>query len=137
MKSIYRSEKSSQYEKNPAAGDSGYIVLYDRAFDSNGNLTRILAHEFAHEVFRQIPNDLRRKYADEAGWIREGDGQSYLPGRLEYVEEDGPSSITEDFSNNIEYFIFDRKKLQKTSPKVVAWIQKMFGDKLKVGKGPK
>lgn len=137
VKSIYRSEKSSEYEKNPAAGDSGYIVLYDHAFDRDTNLTRIFVHEFAHEVFRQIPNDLRRKYADEAGWIRTGDGQSYLPGRLDYVEEDGPSSITEDFSNNIEYFIFDRKKLQKTAPKVDAWIQKMFSDKLKVGKGPK
>lgn len=134
VKSIYRSQKSFQYEKNPAAGDSGYIVLYDRAFDGNANLARILAHEFAHEVFRQIPNNLRRKYADEAGWIREGDGQSYLPGRLDYVEEDGPSSVTEDFANNIEYFIFDRKKLQKTAPKVDTWIQKMFGDKLKVGK---
>ena len=137
VKSIYRSQKSSQYEKNPAGGDSSYIVLYDPAFDSNANLTRILAHEFAHEAFRQIPNDLRRKYADAAGWILEEDGQSYRAGRLDYVEEDGPTSMTEDFSNNIEYFIFDRKKLQKTAPRVDSWIQKMFGDKLKLEKGPK
>jgi hypothetical protein len=61
----------------------------------------------------------------------------FSSGRLDYVEEDGPSSITEDFFNNIEYFIFERKKLQNTAPKVDAWIQKMFGDKLKVGKESK
>lgn len=137
VKSIYRSGKSSQHEKNPAAGDSGFIILYDRAFGSGNNLPRIIAHEFSHEVFRQIPNDLRRKYADEAGWIREGDGKSYLPGRLDYVEEDGRSSVTEDFANNIEFFIFERKKLKETAPKVDAWIQKMFGDKLGMGKTSK
>ena len=46
--------------------------------------------------------------------------RKYFPNRGGYVEEDGRESITEDFSNNIEYYLFDPGALKVKTPKVFA-----------------
>ena len=43
--------------------------------------------------------------------------------------------MTEDFSNNIEYFLIETTVLQKKAPKVHAWIKQHFGEKFKLSKG--
>lgn len=139
VKTLYRAEKSSAFDQNPAAGDEGVIVIYDAAFKDKQVLSRILAHEFAHELFRQFPDVKRTDYATSTGWkiaISPTTGRyKFIPLRFDYVEEDGPESVTEDFANNIEYHLFEREKLRKTTPKAYDWFGKVFGDKLKLGKG--
>jgi hypothetical protein len=142
VKTIFRLEKSSLYDQNPAAGEAGEIALYESAFASKQNLTRILAHEFAHEVYRQLSNANKDEYRIAADWLlvknpRADGGYQLVPNRDndQYVEEDGLESLSEDFSNNIEYFLFDPETLQKKTPKAYQWIKKHFNDNFKVVKG--
>lgn len=46
------------------------------------------------------------------------------------MASDGKESPTEDFSNNIEYFMFDVKKLKTFNPSIYEWIERTYGDKL-------
>lgn len=141
VKNIYRLEKSSSYDKNPAAGEEGEIAIYDAAFSSKTNLTRVLSHEFAHELYRQLSVADKTAYAKTAGWLAvklsSTTSPRWIPTRdnSAYVENDGPESMTEDFSNNIEYFLFDSQVLQRKTPKVFNWIKKKFGDNFKLVKG--
>ena len=114
-------------------------MLYDAAFSGRQNLSRVLSHEFAHEIFRQLPDSARQEYAIAAGWklIPQPETRKYryLLKRFEYVEEDSPSSVTEDFANNVEYYLFNPSKLSKVAPQASGWLLKTYGDKLKLSKG--
>jgi len=137
--SIYRAAKSSDYDQNPAIGDDGFIVLYDNAFSGKRNLGRVLAHELAHELFRRIPDGMRRQYSATTGWktiknLRTDETQFVLT-RFKVLEADSSESVTEDFANNIEYYLFDKAKLRQMVPEAAEWFQKTFGDTLNLGKG--
>lgn len=136
---IYRAEKSSTYKMNPALGDDGYIVIYDQAFSGSLPLKRVIAHEMAHEFFRAMPDIERISYATSTDWLifrsSPGGKQSMIANRDHFVEPDGRESVTEDFANNVEYYLFDPKTLLKKTPKAHLWLQKKFGDRLKLRKG--
>jgi hypothetical protein len=137
--SIYRAVKSEDFDQNPASGDDGFIVLYDHAFIPKQNLGRVLAHELAHELFRRVSDDTRKQYASSVGWktvknLRTGKNQ-FVMMRFNEVEADSSESVTEDFANNIEYYLFDRERLTKKVPEASGWIQKTFGGTFKLGKG--
>lgn len=38
----------------------------------------------------------------------------------------------EDFSNNIEFYLFDAMALEKKTPQAYQWIKKNFGETLKI-----
>jgi hypothetical protein len=92
-------------------------------------------------MFRQFSDTERRKYATDNGWKfapDESTGQNHaIPFRFDYVEDDSPSSVTEDFANNIEYFLFNPQRLMKVAPSTHNWIRTRFGDRFRVGKGAK
>ena len=132
---LFRLEKSFLYDQNPASGEAGEIAIYDSAFKAKANLSRILAHEFAHEVFRQFSDTEKDQFRMAADWLlvkdpRAAKGMMSIPNRDsdQYVEQDGMESLTEDFSNDIDYFLFEPTVLRKKSPKVYDWIGKKFGD---------
>jgi hypothetical protein len=66
---ILRFDKSSLDPKNPASGEAGEIVIYNTAFDSNIDLSRVLSHELAHELYRQLPVADKEIYRINSGWI--------------------------------------------------------------------
>jgi len=137
IKGIFRFSKSSQYGLNPASGQSGYIVLYDPAFDPQNNLARIISHELAHEAFRQFSGATKYKYSEIGEWLvrRTPKGEEVLiPNRDFYTEEDGKENIEEDFSNNTEYFLFNPEGLKAKAPKVYDWIRNQYGDNFKLRK---
>jgi len=142
VEGIYRMKKSLDHSSNPAANHDHQIVLYDAAFSSKQNLSRILAHEFAHQLYRQFYDDEDKgaSYAKAADWIpvrMAGADKTILmakPSR-EFVENDGEDGPAEDFGNNIEYFLFNPKELKTKTPKIYDWISKRYGDKFKIGKG--
>ena len=143
MDGIYRLNKfSGEPPNNPGAGFDNSIALYDEAFNQKQNLSRVLAHEFAHKLYRQFYDvDGGKEYADIAEWKLYSNaktGDKFLTTwRDDFVEADGIKGPDEDFSNNIEYFLFDPKKLKAKSPKINDWIQKKYGAKFKLGKGSK
>ncbi|MCM2322221.1 MAG: hypothetical protein NDJ90_03060 [Oligoflexia bacterium] len=142
VEALFRLEKSSTYAKNPAAGRPGEIAVYDPAFDPKENLARVLAHEFAHEAYRQLPNAAKNSYRVAAEWLLVRNpslpgGYVFVPNRdpEAFVAEDGPETMTEDFSNNVEYFLFEPQVLHRKTPKVYDWIKAKFGDNFKLGRG--
>lgn len=136
IKGLYRLEKSVFYP-NPASGEPNSIALYDSAFSSNEKLSQILAHELAHELFRNLGDADRRGYMVATQWFEQriGNKTYTVRGRSDgqFIEADGMNSPAEDFSNNIEAFLFNPKKLESISPSAYKWIQHHFGDKLKLG----
>ena len=142
VQGIYRLIQFKEYAANPAAGFENNIALYDPAFQTRQNLTRILAHEFAHKLYRHFYDiDRGQEYARIADWKSYTNPKTaekvIYTFRDQFVEEDGSFGPDEDFSNNIEYFLFEPKKLKKVSPKIYDWIEKKYGPKFKIGKGSK
>jgi len=130
IKGIYRLRKSKDYP-NPASGSNEVIVIYDSAFESSRNLGRILSHEFAHQNFKDLSKDEKQDYRRASGWRMklESDRNVYWEGREDgYVEEDGKISYEEDYSNNLEHYLYDPDKLKKVTPSAHSWIKKHFGD---------
>jgi hypothetical protein len=139
VRGIFRLDRSQAYDANPASGQDGEITVYDPAFTKEQNLARILGHEMAHELYRHLSVDDKRNYLFAADWLPYKNTKTgewlLIPNRDQYVAEDGKESPTEDFSNNIEYYLFDPDALKVKSPKVYDWIQKKFGDTFKLAKG--
>lgn len=124
VEGIFRMEKFLTDESNLAAGKDRQIVLHNNAFEKNQNLTRILAHEFAHKLYRQFydTQDKGKSYAKSADWLSMKNpktGENFITTwRNDFVEEDGINGPDEDFSNNIEYYLFAPHLLKSKNPKI-------------------
>jgi hypothetical protein len=139
IEGIYRLQRDGSGSPNPGASQKGKIILYDTVFGSKADLPRVLAHELTHELFRGFTPTEITDYAAAGGWfeIELFKEKMYMRGRPKntFVEQDGWTKIDEDFSNNVEYFLFQPEALKKTTPKVYDWIKKKYGDKLKLERG--
>lgn len=127
---IYRLKRSKDYP-NPASSSDGVIVIYDSSFDLSRNLGRIIAHELSHQNFKDLSKDEKQDYRRATGWRLkiESDRNVYWVGRKDgYVEEDGKISYEEDYSNNLEHYLYDPDKLKRVTPSAYEWIKKHFGD---------
>jgi hypothetical protein len=112
--------------------------LYDTAFSKDKNLTQVLAHELAHQYFRQLSDEDIKSYRKAADWFNLGKVDAkpiYATSRTQFALEDSNSSIDEDFANNIELYLYDQTRLKKLTPKIADWIQNQFGVKFNLGKG--
>lgn len=135
---IYRLFKSTPDAENSGSGHDNDIALYDPAFDTNQNLSQVLAHELAHKLYNQFTESDALDYNKAAQWkpIKSPSGQFiFVPFRDGFVEPDGEEGPNEDFSNNIEYFLFKPEVLRKITPKVYDWIRDKYGPKFKIEKG--
>jgi hypothetical protein len=134
---IYRMERSV-YFPNPASGDfNGDIAVYDSAFDQTNNLSQVLAHEIAHRIFSSLSPEEVKSYLYAAGWVNVGTDThpDYELLREKTVDPDSKNSINEDFANNVEFFLFNPKKLQGFAPGAYNWISGHFGATFRLGKG--
>lgn len=136
IEGIYRLQKS-RFPENPAAGEPKNLALYNPAFNSKDKLAQILAHELAHELYRNLTEAERTSYRDATFWFTPNIRNKIytIRGRSEsqFVAPDGIDSPEEDFSNNVEYYLFSSKKLEAVTPSAYKWIQQRYGDKLKLG----
>ena len=135
---IYRLKTSGIYNLNPGSQHKHEIVLYDEAFGERQNMARVLAHEFAHELYSQFSDSETDDYNKVADWITRdlpSGRKMIIPNRDGYVEEDGQDNPGEDFANNIEYYLFNPENLKILSPKVYEWIHAHYGDNFNIGKG--
>ena len=86
-----------------------------------------------------MSDERTREYARVADWhvVQSGKTRKFIlvPGRLDYVEDDGAESISEDFSNNVEYFLFEPDSLRKRNPRIYTWIGQSMDDKFVLRKG--
>jgi hypothetical protein len=135
--SVYRMSHSV-HKGNPASTYDSSIALYDEAFSGKVPLNQVMAHELAHAYWNKSmsPED-RKNYGIGAGWLFDPRTERAFPGRKasEFVQEDGMTSPSEDFGNNVEKAIVNEAHLKKISPSVFNYFQLYFGDSLKQG-GP-
>jgi hypothetical protein len=135
IKGFHRMDKSI-FPNNHASGTPGHIVLYNSAFGENQNLARILTHELAHEYYRGEMNLTEQVgYNVLSGWRIDNSRPSNGPKkwrstRSKFVDADGSDSPEEDFANNVEYFFFNKTKLQFLAPEPYSWIEQRFNDKV-------
>lgn len=126
---LHRMDKSHFYP-NPASTDrNGNIVIYDNAFTKNANTQRIIAHEIAHTMYWRDP-ELDKSYREAAGWYNISPNfnhPEYVPLRKDFIEADGANSPEEDFSNNLENYFYNPKKLEAISPGVFLWLKNRYG----------
>jgi len=134
VKSIGRAAKSKD-PNNPASNFDDSIVLYDSAFNSKGGVDRILAHELAHRYYKAQPDEFLSRYQVSSLWYTSNPktkNEKVLSLRDDFVAPDGTESPEEDFANNVEYFLYDRKKLKTVSPSIESWLEINLGDKLRL-----
>jgi hypothetical protein len=135
---LYRGARSAQHDSNPAAGLEGHVVLYDAAFNESNVLARVIAHELAHEEFRQLPDSETISYLRENDWVQITNQitrkKTYVANRDGFVADDGQETPGEDFSNNIEFYLFESELLRRKTPSAYRWISRKFGDTFKIRK---
>ena len=132
---IFRMAKSKD-GLNPATSAEGILVLYDSAFSQKTILSRILAHEFAHEIYNRLNESDAKDYRFVTNWYEfNKDGLRRLISRKDgFVTDDGRVSPEEDFSNNLEFFLFEDKNLKSKTPHAYRWFERYFNDKLRLRK---
>jgi hypothetical protein len=129
---IFFRAKTSIVAGNPAASMSGIIVLYDKAFDNSIDLSRIIVHELAHELYRSKKPLELREYESVAKWIRlDNSDKPFRVGRSQFVAPDGDQSPDEDFANNLEFYVYEPLKLKLKNPEIYVWFEIGYGDKIK------
>ncbi len=131
---IYRLQKSKDVSNPATNSDKAEIVLYDEAFSKNKNLSRIVAHELAHQLYGKMSAREQLGYSLAVGsTFNYGEnGKIYLERRKsDYIEADGTSSSEEDFANNLEHFIYNSDKLKTVTPNAYNWFNKKYGTKSK------
>ncbi len=132
---MHRMEKSKD-GNNPATSANDILVIYNSAFDQKNVLSRVLAHEFAHEIYGNLKVSDARDYRLTTNWFElNKNGKRLLISRKEgFVTDDGRVSPEEDFANNMEFFLFEPKKLISETPHAYRWITVAFGDKIQLRK---
>jgi hypothetical protein len=137
---IYRLSKSIIFP-NPSSQWDRYLVLYDTAFLPNRNLARILAHEFAHQIYSKLDKSSAEGYRKAVGWKLgiDPDGSTVFWSKRsgDFVEADGRQGPKEDFANNLEYFLFEPNVLRSKTPRAFDWFKARYGDNFKVRGGRK
>jgi hypothetical protein len=137
LKHIFRMSKSGTQKGNPSTSAEGTIVLYDEAFSKKHKLGQVLAHEIAHQFYRDLPEEEKQDYHLVTNWTLEKDeksGKDLIISQRDkgYVKEDGNESPEEDFANNVEVELFDPDNLRKVTPQAQRWLEKHFRGKLKL-----
>ena len=116
---FYR-QKEGIVRNNPAVTNpkKKEIILYDSIFQHN--IERVLAHELAHILYERLSDKERNSYKLVAKWEnREIKGEKItINTRQVFTAIDGIFSPDEDFANNIEYYLFDEKTLQKKNKEI-------------------
>ncbi len=124
---IYCADRSI-YPNNPAssAPTVKIIVLYDSAF--SGDVERYVAHELAHILYDRLSNEEKRELHKVSLWEKDKKGE-YRTIRKKFSEPDGSNDPAEDFSNNVEHYLFNKKEFKKIYSSISKWIENLLGEK--------
>ncbi len=122
---VFRASSHEGNNSNPALTypDSKTIILFDSFFTAADNQS-ILLHEMSHIAIWDIePQDLRTFFVSN-GW-------TYPPGKpptppKKVIIPDSVTSPSEDFSNTVEIYYSDPKRLKEFNPKSFSLIEKII-----------
>lgn len=124
---FYR-KKEGRVKGNPASVNSKKkeIILYDSI--SKHDMKRVIAHELAHILYNNLSDKEQELYRKVSQWNLDKKTKKIVLSkkRTVFTEKDGINSATEDFANNVEYYLFDEKTLRKKNKEIHGWIKKFM-----------
>ena len=128
---FYRKDRDLMSLRNPAKTypKSKRIIVYDSI--SRYAIERVIAHELAHILYGNLSKAEIKSYMVVAEWEeKEFQGESVtFTMRKNFVDSDGKYFLSEDFANNIEYYLFEEKTLRRKNPKIYKWVKQFMGGK--------
>lgn len=133
---IYRMARSI-FKGNPATSNFGEITLYDEAFTYRDSLAQIITHELSHALYEKLNYKETESFRLSAGWVEDLliEGALTTVKDKKFIQPDSKISISEDFANHIEYYLFKNKLLEKESPTAFQWIKGKYGPEFKINRG--
>lgn len=123
---VYRAEKSI-WQGNPAANlpKEKILVLYDEFFKKD-NLERIVTHELSHLLYETWSRDKILEFRRLSGWkLSKTPGIIIPPSNL--IEDDSAIDVEEDFTNHIEFYFYEREKIEKRNKSIYDFIKNEIG----------
>jgi len=133
IEGIYRMSESVTPE-NPAASYGPYVVVYNRAFEPEGNLTQVLDHEFAHRLYGALSDKERTSFRNAAKWSLDDAGNFVCKRPMtHFVRKNEMLSPDEDFADGVAIYIHEPTKLKQASPEVFGWMDRHVKPKLMTG----
>lgn len=120
---LHRANRS-EAKNNPAtsAPEEKIIVIYDNGPDPK--IERVIAHELSHILYtKYLSDDEIDAYEGVARWQKVNN--IFVVSRNKFTAEDGKTSPEEDFSNNIEFYLFEKDKL-KENKEIYQWIKEFM-----------
>jgi hypothetical protein len=117
--------RSSEKSPNPALSNSEnkIIVIYDSI--STHDNSRVIAHELAHFLWDSMNIDERDEYYSSSLWKKNEDKKTISLIRKEVPIQDSYIGPHEDFSNNVELFLFQKESLSK-NPQLIKYLEKII-----------
>ena len=132
-KITFQRKKSGVIPNNPAVSNTSKktIILHDSI--SRYNMKRVIAHELAHFLYDSLPSKVKKSYKSVAEWeLRTYKGNKFnVFMRKTFVAADSIVSPSEDFANNIEYYLFEGKILKKKNPQIYKWVKQFMEENKK------
>ena len=129
---FYR-QKSGKVKSNPAVTDpeKQTITIYNSIAEHS--MERVVAHELAHILYHNLSDKEKDSYKNIAQWDSSEISNKVvtISVRKVFVAIDGIFSPDEDFSNNMEYYLFEKNTLKRKKPKIYNWIEQLMEDKKK------
>lgn len=122
-----RADKSI-HQGNPATSEltKKKIILYDNLFTYSGKLGAI-GHEASHFLFPALsPGDLA-EFFDLAGWdVEVKNDKIYVLPPKKPLQPDSIINKEEDFTNHMELYISNPKRLKEQNPKIFEFLFKRY-----------
>ena len=117
--------RSGEKSPNPAQSNSEnkIITIYDSI--STHDKSRVIAHELAHFYWDSMSDLEKEKYNEAAQWIKSKDGKSISLTRKGVPIQDSYLGPHEDFSNNVELFLYQKESLSK-NPELIKLLENLF-----------
>jgi len=114
--------RSSEKSLNPALSNSeNQIITIDDSISTHDK-SRVIAHELAHFYWDSMSDLEKEKYNQVAQWKKSKDGKSISLTRKEVPIQDSFTGPHEDFSNNVELFLFQKESLSK-NPELIKLLE--------------
>lgn len=117
--------RSSEKSPNPALSnsESKIIVIYDSI--STHDKKHVIAHELAHLLWDSLNINERDEYYLSSQWKKSEDKKTISLIRKDVPIQDSYIGPHEDFSNNVELFLFQIESLS-SNPQLIKYLEKII-----------
>jgi len=82
----------------------------------------------AHLLFKKLSDEVRKNYYKSADWLGQEPG-NFKTNRKNFSETDGILGPEEDFANNVEHILIDKKHNDTINSSIEKFVKNILGIK--------